>query len=163
MALKRVAKKNNVVPMFSKKDLALMASKYNEISLQIKVLEEEKKALSDKIKEGAEKLGVKDDCGSYYLDSDNYIMGKVASKSIKIDQTKAVEVLKKKGLSSCVDTITIETVNEEKLEQAVSKKEITLEEVEEFTDIKVSYKVSVKKKEEMPEVEQSRLAVAKKK
>ena len=90
-------------------------------------------------------------------------MGKVASKSMKIDDTKAVEVLESKGLADCVKTVVVKTVDEQKLEQAVMNNKITLDEVEEFTTINTSYKVSVVKKEALPEVEQSTLAVASKK
>ena len=161
MGLKKVSKK--VTPMFTATDYETMASEYAEISSQIKTLEDRKKALSEKLKSGAESLGVKDDKGSYYLDSDTFVVGKVASKSVKIDQVVAVEALKKKGLTECVKTVTTETVDEGKLEQAVAKKDITLDEVEKFTTVTTSYKVSVKAKEEVPVVEQSKLSVAKKK
>lgn len=156
-------KRDKVTPMFTVKDLEKMASDYDSISEQIKVLTERKKQLSDKIKDGAEKLGVKDDKGSYYLDSDSYIMGKVASKSISLDQTRAVEFLKKKGLEKCVNSVVVETVNEEILEKAVSRGILSVSDVEQFTNTTVSYKVSVTKKEAMPEVEQTKLVAAKRK
>lgn len=156
-------KRDKVTPMFTVKDLEKMASDYDSISEQIKVLTERKKQLSDKIKDGAEKLGVKDDKGSYYLDSDSYIMGKVASKSISLDQTKAVEFLKKKGLEKCVNSVVVETVNEEMLEKAVSRGILSVSDVEQFTNTTVSYRVSVTKKEAMPEVEQTKLVAAKRK
>lgn len=161
MALKKVAKKPTL--LYTEKELGMMASQYADVSAQIKALEETKKSLADKIKQGAEMLGVKDDKGSYYLESDGYIMGKVASKSMKIDQSKAVEALESKGLTECVKTVTLKTVDEQKLEQAVMNGQITLDEVEDFTEINIGYKVSVVKKEELPVVEQSTLAVASKK
>lgn len=163
MALKKVTKEPKLKVMFTERDLNAMASQYADVSAQIKELEETKKNLADKIKQGAEQLGVKDDKGSFYLEGDNYIMGKVASKSMKIDQSKAVETLERKGLEDCVQTVVVKTVNEQKLEQAVMNNQITLDEVEEFTQINTTYKVSVVKKEAVPEVEQSTLAVAKRK
>ena len=160
---KTTLKKDKVTPMFTVKDLEKIASEYDSISEQIKVLTERKKELSTKIKDGAEKLGVKGDKGSYYLDSDSYIMGKVASKSISIDQTKAVDFLKEKGLKKCVDRVVVETVNEEMLEKAVSSGLLSVSDVEQFTNTSVSYKVSVTKKEAMPEVEQTKLVAAKRK
>lgn len=149
-----------VTLLFTEKELGSMASEYADISSQIKALEERKKVLSDKIKQGAEQLGVKDDKGSFYLETNGFILGKVASKSMKIDNEKAVEVLTSKGLKKCVTTVTTKTVNEAELERAVANGKITLEEVEDFTTVSTSYKVSVAKKEEMPVVEQSTIKVA---
>ena len=162
MALKKIAKKK-VVTMFNKNDYNNMATEYLEICSQIKVLEARKKSLADQIKSGAESLGVKDDKGSFFLDSGDCVLGKVASKSMKINQEKATEYLKAKGLDNCVKTITVEEVDEEELSNSVLNGKLTLEEVESFTDVKVSYKVSVKEKFEAVEVEQSNLSVAKKK
>lgn len=159
----KLKKSEKVTPMFSESDIAKMAKEYSEISAQIKELEDKKKILSDKIKQGAEDFGVKDDKGSFYLDSDEFIMGKVAKKSFSIDQKKAVETLESMGLGDVVDVVTTKTVNDDRLENAVQDGRISFEEVEKFTNVKVSYSVSVKPKEVMAEVEQSTLKVAKKK
>ena len=67
------------------------------------------------------------------------------------------------GLGDVVDTVTVETVNEDKLQKAVQDKRISLDEVEKFTNVKVTYSVLVKEKEAMPEVEVSTAKVARKK
>ena len=149
--------------MFSEKEIFAMAEEYADISAKIKELETRKKALSDKIKEGAEKYGVKNDKGSYYLENDFFIAGKVAKKTFKIDQEKAVTVLRNKGLGDVVDVVTIESVNEDKLNNAVKDGRISINEVEDFTKVDTSYSVSVTRKEEMPEVEQSTLKAARNK
>lgn len=159
MALK-VVKKD---PMFSADDICKLGEEYVTISAQIKKLEEQKKALAEKIKEGAEKYGVKDDKGSFYLESDNIILGKVARKSFSVDQEKAVANLQARGLGDVLDEIVTVVVNEDRLQQAVQDKRLTLDEVEEFTNSKVSYSVLVKEKEEVPEVEQTNLKAARKK
>lgn len=168
--LKAVKKKTSdaketpkVTPIFSAEDIGNMGREYAEISAQIKVLEERKKALSDKIKNGAEQFGVKDDKGSYYLENDSYIMGKVAKKSYRIDQDSAVPKLESMGLGDVVDVVTMKSVNEDKLQKAVQDGRISLDTVENFTNESVSYSVLVKEKEAMPEVEQSTLKVARKK
>ena len=166
MATLKVAKKKSaskVTPMFSANDIGKLGKEYAEISAQIKQLEERKKALAEKIKEGAEQFGVKDDKGSFYLESDSHIMGKVAKKSFKIDQDTAVTTLESMGLGDVVDVVTVKTVNEDKLQKAVQDKRITLDTVSEFTKESVSYSVSVKEKVEMPEVEVSTAKVARKK
>lgn len=165
MALKRVTKKSSdkVTSLYSADDIGKMGKEYAELSAQIKELEARKKALADQIKEGAEKFGVKDDKGSYFLESDTLIMGKVAKKSFKINQDKAVSVLEAMGLGDVLDVVTVKTVNEDKLQSAVQDKRISLNTVEEFTDSSVSYSVSVKEKEEVPEVEQTSLKAARRK
>jgi hypothetical protein len=162
--LKRSKKTVQITPMFSQEDYQKMGEEYLEVSSQIKELEAKKKTLSDKIKEGAETYGVKDDKGSYYCDTDTCIFGKVAKKSMKLNQDKAVETLESMGLGDLVDVITVKTVNEDRLTSAVQSGRITLEEVEEFTDTNTTYSVSVKAKEVVTaEVEQSTLKVARKK
>ena len=163
--LKKATKKSatNIKPMFSAEDIGKMGREYADISAQIKVLEAKKKDLADKIKNGVEQFGVKDDKGSFYLENEYHIMGKVAKKSYKIDQDKAVKTLESMGLGDVVDVVTVKTVNEDKLQKAVADKRLTLNTVKGFTDESVSYSVLVKEKEAVPEVEQSTLKVAKKK
>ena len=162
MAILKKAKAK-VVPMLSEDDIAKLGREYADISAQIKVLEEKKKQLAEKIKEGAEQFGVKDDKGSYYLENENHILGKVARKSFKIDQDKAVNMLQAMGVGDVVDVVTTNVVNEERLERAVQEGRVSFETVEEFTKSTVSYSVLVKEKEVLSDVEQTTLKVAKKK
>ena len=150
-------------PEMTAKEILSLGKEYSEISAQIKVLTDRKKELSDLIKKGAEKFGVIDDKGSYYLEDDNFILGKVAKKSFKLNQDKAVETLKSMDLGDVIDKVTTYIVNEDRLTQAVADKRISLDTVKSFTDTKVDYSVSVKEKEDMPEVEQSTLMAARKK
>lgn len=166
MATLKVAKKpadSKIKPMFSAKDISNMGKEYADISAKIKVLEEKKKELADKIKSGAEQFGVKDDKGSFYLESESHIMGKVAKKTLKIDQEKAVSVLQAIGIGDVVDEVVVRTVNEDRLQKAVQDKRLTLDIVSSFTNETVSYSVLVKEKEVMPEVEVSTAKVARKK
>lgn len=155
--------KKFVKPQLTEDEIFALGKEYDEINAQLKVLNDRKKVLSDLIKEGAENYGVKDDKGSFYLESDNFVLGKVCRKSMKLNQDKAIEVLKSMNLGEVIDEVVVRTVNEDKLSQAVSDKKITLKEVESFTDIKIDYSVSVKAKAEVPEIEQSNLIAARKK
>lgn len=150
-------------PVLTADDIGKLGREYAELSAQIKVLEDRKKDIANKIKDGAEQFGVKDDKGSYYLESETHTLGKVVKKSFKIDQEKAVETLESMGLGDVVDVVTVRTVNEDRLQVAVQEKRITLDEVENFTNVSTSYSVSVKEKEVMPEVEVADLKVARKK
>mgnify|MGYP001773898445 FL=1 len=162
MAVLKRAKKNDtkVSSMFTEDNVKSLGRQYVDISSQIKALEEQKKALAEKIKQGAEQFGVKDDKGSFYLESEDLMMGKVAKKSFKIDQDKAVKTLESMGIGDVVDEVTVRTVNEDRLQQAVSDGRLSLDTVESFTNVSVSYSVLVKEKEAMPEVEQTTLKSA---
>ena len=162
MAVLKRAKKSDtkVTPMFTEDNVKSLGRQYADISSQIKALEEQKKALAEKSKQGAEQFGVKDDKGSFYLESEDLMMGKVAKKSFKIDQDKAVKTLESMGIGDVVDEVTVRTVNEDRLQQAVSDGRLSLDTVESFTNVSVSYSVLVKEKEAMPEVEQTTLKSA---
>lgn len=142
-------------PAITVDDVARMAAEYKEISEQVKILNTKKGELSEKIKEYSEKLGVKDDVGSFYLECGDYITGKVARVSMSIKQDEAVKVLEAIGLGDVVDETVTKTVNEQRLEQAVAEKRCTLKTVEGFTEKKTTFMVSINKKEEMPEVDTS--------
>lgn len=162
MAVLKRAKKSDtkVTPMFTEDNVKSLGRQYADISSQIKALTEQKTALAEKIKQGAEQFGVKDDKGSFYLESEDLMMGKVAKKSFKIDQDKAVTTLESMGIGDVVDEVTVKTVNEDRLQQAVSDGRLSLDIVESFTNVSVSYSVLVKEKEAMPEVEQTTLKSA---
>ena len=152
-----------VVKGFSEADLIKVGQEYADISAKSKTLDTKKKELSSIIKDNCEKFGTKDDKGSFYFESDTLILGKVAKKTLSIKQDEAVKTLKSMGLGDVVDTVTVETVNEDKLQKAVQDKRISLDEVEKFTNVKVTYSVLVKEKEAMPEAEVSTAKVARKK
>ena len=149
--------------ILSVEDYIKLGKDYDELSAQIKELTARKNELSAKIKEGAEKFGVKDDKGSFYLESDEFILGKVCRKSMKLNQSKAKDTLESLGVGDVIDEVTTYTVNEDRLNQAVQDGRVSIDTVRSFTDVKVDYSVSVKVKESMPEVEQSSLMAAKRK
>ena len=158
MALK---KKSKITSMFSTTDVQKLAEEYDNISKQMKELEAKKKELADKLKNCAEAMGVVDDKGSSYIDGDSYVIGRVAKRTVKINQEEGVAMLRNKGLLNCITEKTTYTVNEAEVEKAVAEEILTWEDVRNFTTINTSYSVSVKAKEDMPEVEVG--AVARKK
>ena len=160
MALKVVGGKKTTM---TKADLFRMAQEYDAISLQIKALDSQKKSLADKIKELAHKFGTKDDKGSHYCGNDEFMCGNVAKHSISLNTDRAVALLQKKGLNEYIEEKIVKVVDEKKLEKAIINGQITQEEFDSIMDDKVSYSVSVKKIEEMPEVEVTQLKAAKKK
>ena len=163
MAVKKMTKKLKPEVIYTEKDLISFGESYSEISAKIKELEAKKKALSTQIKDLTEKFGVKDDKGSFYYDSDDFIMGKVCKKSFSLEQETAIKTLHELGLEDCITTV--EVVNEDELSKAISNGRITMQSVDSFTKEKVNYSVSVVKKEKVTaEVQQTTLkSVARKK
>lgn len=160
MALKVVGGKKSTM---TKDDLFKLAKEYNAISSQIKALDTQKKSLADKIKELAKKFGTKDDKGSYFCGNEDFMCGNVAKHSVSLDMDKAVKLLQKKGLNDLIEEKIVQTVDEKKLEKAVMDGTITDEEFNSIMNDRVSYSVSVRKVDDMPEVEVSALMAARKK
>lgn len=157
------AVKNLVTPQFKIGDLESLAKEYDDVSKTIRVLEKQKKELSERIKLLTEKFGVKNDGGSFYADLGSFVTGKVARKSVSIDIDKAIPLLTNKGRDDLIHPVTTYKIDEAGLEAAVQSGDVTQEELESICDVKVSYSVSVKPKEELAEIETSTLAVASKK
>lgn len=164
MALKKITNMQPKGSLITRDDLGALAKEYAELNKQMKALDKRKKELADLIKSNTEKFGTKDDTGSYYFESDEYITGKCSAKSFKINQEKAKVKLVELGLWDKVKNVkVVETVDEGLLEHLVSTGEISLDTINSFTDVKETFRVSVTKKEELPEAEQGTLKVARRK
>lgn len=162
MALKKVTSKKSLSIVNTEEDILSTAREYDEVSKHIKILEATKKTLADKLKNFADANGVKDDNGSYYLDLSDFIVGKVAKKSMSLNPERTKALLKEKGLTSkCLKVV--EQIDESAIEKEVSSGNISISELESITDTKVTYSVSVKPKEELPDVDISSFAAARKK
>lgn len=159
MALRVVKKASK----YTTRELQNMAREYKDVSNQIKLLEDTKKILSESLKEATQAVGVKDSKGSYYFDCGDYMLGKVAKKSIKLSTERAETYLKEHGLYEEATTTKV-VIDEDKLASLVSNGVIPQKDFESLCDITVNYSVSVKKGEEMPEVETTKaILVASKK
>lgn len=139
----------------TKSSLNDLAREYLDVSSKIKELESLKKHLAEQLKQGAENVGVKDDRGSFYVETESALVGKVAKKSIKLNQEKAIKLLREKDLENLIDEVTVYEVNESKLESAIQNGDVSRSELESITDTKVTYAVVVKEVEEAKEIEQS--------
>lgn len=148
---------------FSEEELQKLAKEYNELSNTIKTLQDRKTEIANIIKEEIEDLGTKDDKGSFYYESDEFLLGKVSRKSISIKQKEAVDFLKHKGHPEAIHTEIVETVIEKELEKLVVAGEIDSEEVKDLMDVKVSYSVLVNKLEALPNIEETTLKASKRK
>lgn len=161
MALKVVKGKKQ---KYSAKEVAQMAQEYSEVSAQMKLLDTTKKTLADRLKEASELIGVKDSKGSFYYDTGDFMVGKVAKKSVSLKQEDTIKLLKEKGLyEKCVEVQKVEVINEKALEEAVKEGNISQKEFESLCEVKTTYSVSVQKIEEMSEVDVSTLKAASRK
>ena len=142
---------------FSGRNLGEVLAEYSEISEQMKFLEKRKKELAESLKELALKTGVKDDKGSYFVDEGDKTFGRVRKCSISINEEKAMQFFKKKGL---LKEVTKSVIDMDKIDILVSCGQVTSSEIESISDIKESFQFymgakKVEEPEEMPEVQVS--------
>lgn len=135
-----------------------LLEEYYSLREQKKTIEDRMKTLADQIKASAERVGVKDDKGSYYAEDENFVYGKMCKKSVSFDKDKAIEYFKNHGYDECIETV--EVINEDAVESRINTGDISFEDLEEITNTKVSYAIDIKKKEEMPVVEQTEVSLA---
>lgn len=103
-----------------------------------------------------------DSKGSYYAQNDNFVYGSQAKKTVKLNETKATEFFKSKGLlEKVVDVKTV--INEDKVSKLLENAEITQEELESLVDIKTTYSIDIKAKvkEEEEEIVEVKVASTK--
>lgn len=162
MPLKRVIKGSE-----DEKLLCSYAEEYNELSKKMKLLDNTKKSLSERIKDILSRVGVKDSNGSQYYETSKYILGRVARKKITLDKDAVITFLERHNknlLNRVLKVETVMSIDEDALEEAVRNGEIPMEVFEnEMCKIDVSYSVSVKEKEDIPEVEVSKAKAASRK
>lgn len=138
--------------------IGAMLSEYDSLREQKKKIEDRMKYLADQIKANAEKVGVKDDKGSFYAEDEQFIYGKQCKKSVSFNQEKALSYFREHGYDDCITTV--EVINEEAVEGRINTGDIPFEDLEDITTTKVSYAIDLKRKEEMAEVEQTEVAMA---
>lgn len=138
--------------------IGAMLSEYDSLREQKKKIEDRMKYLADQIKANAEKVGVKDDKGSFYAEDEQFIYGKQCKKSVSFNQEKALSYFRDHGYDDCITTV--EVINEEAVESRINTGDISFEDLEDITTTKVSYAIDLKRKEEMSEVEQTGVPIA---
>ena len=138
--------------------IGAMLSEYDSLREQKKKIEDRMKYLADQIKANAEKVGVKDDKGSFYAEDEQFIYGKQCKKSVSFNQEKALSYFRDHGYDDCITTV--EVINEEAVESRINTGDISFEDLEDITTTKVSYAIDLKRKEEMAEVELTEVPIA---
>ena len=139
-------------------DINSKVEEYNALRDQAKVIKNRMDTLAKEIKEYASKNGVKDDKGSYYCENSSFMFGQQAKKSVSFIVDKAIEFFKSNGLYEAVKTV--EVIDEEAVSRYVDDGRVTFDDLEAITQTKVSYAIDLKKKEGMPVVEETTVAMA---
>ena len=130
---------------------------YNELRNQAKLIKTRMDSLAKEIKLYLSNTVTPDSKGSYYEENDDFVYGSQAKKSIKINEDRATALFKKMGvLDKVVDIKTV--INEDKVSKLVESGELTVEELEQVLDTKVTYSIDIKEKtksEDMPVVDKA--------
>ena len=135
-----------------------MVAEYDALRNQSKTIKSRMDTLAKDIKKYAETHGVKDDKGSYYCDNGAFQFGQQAKKSVSFVIDKALDFLKSHGFTDAIKTV--ETIDEDVIERLVSEGAITFDDLESITETKVTYAIDLKKKEDMPVVEETTVQMA---
>ena len=160
--MKLPSKKSKVVSIssaVSKEQIESYVEEYSRLSEEAKTIDKRRKELAGFIKDYAEKHGTKDDKGSFYCENENFIYGRQAKASI-VPRDNICATLKTMGFSDCVKTV--ETPDREMIDKYHNEGALTDDNIKELFEVKQSTpSVYVKRKEEMPEIEQGKATVSK--
>lgn len=139
-------------------DINSKVAEYNALREQAKTIKSRMDILAKEIKEYASKNGVKDDKGSFYCDNGTFMFGQQAKKSVTFIVDKAIEFFKSNGLYEAVKTV--EVIDEDAVGRYVDDGRVTYDDLESITQTKTTYAIDLKKKEEMPVVEETTVSIA---
>ena len=121
-----------------------LAVRYDTLRSEIKESTSEKDKLSGEMKEIVLKHGdLTDEKGSRMVDTDHYRVERTVRDKSSLNTEKAVELLRKKGLTKALVTTTVVTVDQAALEQLVLNEKISPEELKSITVPKEEYAVYV--------------------
>lgn len=152
--MKLVSKKEGSVTSI----ISTKLSEYDALRQQKSFIESRMTTLAKEIKDFCTKNCPKNDKGSYYGSDDNFIFGSQAKKSVSLDSEKAIEYLRSHGFDDAIEYVP--KVKEDVLEKLVSDESIPQEDFESLTKIKTSYSIDIKRKEEVPAVEEGKTVLA---
>lgn len=125
-------------------------SEYNMLRAKSKTIKSRMDELAKNIKAHLTKNVTPDSKGSYYAEDDNFVYGNMAKKTIKLNEERAKVFLQERNLLEKASDVKI-VINEDKLEQLLANKEITMEELQTLVDTKVTYSIDIKEKQKEAE------------
>ncbi len=147
-------------PKLPQVSINYMLEQYEQLRIQSGTIKKQMEDLSTKIKSYAEANGEKDDRGSFYGETEDFMYGKTIRQSISFDKEAAVRFFDDKGFKGAYKEVTDYVINEAEVEKLISAGKISLDDLEDITETKTSYSVLVKRKEAVPEAEEKTLAAA---
>lgn len=143
------------------KTISSYVQEYNELRSKAKTIKARMDALAKTIKEHLTSTTKPDSKGNYYLEDESFVFGNQAKKSVKLNEAKATEFFKAKGLlEKVVDVKTV--INEDKVSKLLETGDLTQQELEALVDIKVTYSIDIKEKVKEQEEEIVEVQVASK-
>lgn len=125
-------------------------SEYNMLRAKSKTIKSRMDELAKNIKAHLTKNVTPDSKGSYYAEDENFVYGNMAKKTIKLNEERAKVFLQERNLLEKASDVKI-VINEDKLEQLLANKEITMEELQTLVDTKVTYSIDIKEKQKEEE------------
>lgn len=146
------------VTKFPQQSIDDKVQEYYRLREESKTIKSRMDALAKEIKDYASANGVKDDRGSTYCDNGSFMFGQQAKKSVSFKKEVAIVFFKAKGLLDAVKIT--EVIDEDAVEKYINEGAITFEDLESITETKVTYAIDLKKKEEMPVVEETTVQMA---
>ena len=161
MAMVKKKKKDASELPFAGRDIAEVVTEYLTLSDEIKKLTKRKDELSAGLKELAMKTGVKDNKGSFYAEAGNNIFGRVRSCTFSLNEDRAVDFFKERGLlKEVVKTV----IDPDKIDALVSTGQLDADDIQSIYDVKETFKVYVteKKEEESDELPEAVTGTTKK-
>ena len=145
-------KKKTKIPT---RDVSEVVYELTTLKSKKKDLEKRETELKKQLGEILEGEGVKDNKGSFKMIVGNKLAQKQARKSVKLDRDKAEEFFKSIGIWEDVLEIK-EEIDENKVELALLADKFSMEDLENISDIKVTYAIVVAdykpEEDSMPEV-----------
>lgn len=141
-----------------KQSIDSQVQEYYRLREEAKTIKNRMDALAKEIKEYASANGVKDDKGSTYCDNGTFMFGQQAKKSVSFKKDEAISFFKTRGLLDAVKIT--EVIDEDAVEKYIGDGLITFEDLESITETKVTYAIDLKKKEDMPVVEETTVQIA---
>lgn len=129
-----------------------LANEYYQLRKQKNTIESRMSELSKRLKEYAQSSGVKDIRGSYYLNREEYRIGDTLRRTTKVNDEKAVALLKKKKLKGYIEIR--ESVSKETIEQLLENSLLSEKEVVSILDVTESRSIDLRKQDEIQDVEE---------
>jgi hypothetical protein len=134
-----------VVSSTTKEVSQLIEEKFN-LDAQIKILEERKSQITERVKSLAEQLGAQDVKGSFNyvvkLEDKNYVISKQARSSVSLNKDALKAYIKKhlrKEYDKVVHLEEVEVIDDKYVEQLIILGKIPTGDIEQFRDVKITY------------------------